>query len=283
MKSNMSENNIFFKNIKNIALKIREFIASNEDFILSDKNKHGDTQTNFDILIDEIIINEFSKTNYYNKIYSEEREKEVVSNSNSDFNIFIDPVDGSKNSLINGNFGSFFGLYNKKKIICAAYILFGPKTIIVIADDKVNEYTLINDEFKLSQKDIKIKKSKNLIIGGIHNGYNENYKNLLNEILLQNPRIVYNPALVANVHFILKEGGVYVYPSTKEEPAGKIRLFFESKILGFIIEKADGVCFSDKKRILNEDGDVKTKTPLFFGENNQILQNFLNNKNNRKL
>jgi fructose-1,6-bisphosphatase I len=58
-------------------------------------------------------------------------------------------------------------------------------------------------------------------------------------------------ALVADVHNILINGGIYGYPSTRENPNGKLRLLYESAPMAMIMEQAGGAGSTGYGRILD--------------------------------
>ena len=48
-------------------------------------------------------------------------------------------------------------------------------------------------------------------------------------------RSAYVGAMVADVHRVLVEGGVYGYPGTKKAPKGKIRLLYEANPMSMLV------------------------------------------------
>ena len=58
-------------------------------------------------------------------------------------------------------------------------------------------------------------------------------------------------ALVADVHNILINGGIYGYPATRENPNGKLRLLYESAPMAMIMEQAGGAGSTGYGRILD--------------------------------
>jgi fructose-1,6-bisphosphatase I len=61
----------------------------------------------------------------------------------------------------------------------------------------------------------------------------------------------YIGALVADVHNVLINGGIYGYPRTKRNPNGKLRLLYESAPMAMIIEQAGGAGSTGQGRILD--------------------------------
>ena len=66
----------------------------------------------------------------------------------------------------------------------------------------------------------------------------------------------YIGALVADVHNVLINGGIYGYPSILSNKDGKLRLLYESAPMALIMEQAGGAGSTGHGRIL----DVKPKS-----------------------
>jgi fructose-1,6-bisphosphatase len=58
-------------------------------------------------------------------------------------------------------------------------------------------------------------------------------------------------ALVADVHNVLINGGIYGYPSTNRNKKGKLRLLYESAPMSLIMEQAGGAGSTGHGRILD--------------------------------
>ena len=61
----------------------------------------------------------------------------------------------------------------------------------------------------------------------------------------------YVGALVADVHNVLINGGIYGYPATRDDPNGKLRLLYESAPMAMIMEQAGGAGSTGYGRILD--------------------------------
>jgi len=61
----------------------------------------------------------------------------------------------------------------------------------------------------------------------------------------------YVGALVADVHNVLINGGIYGYPATRDTPQGKLRLLYESAPMAMIMEQAGGAGSTGYGRILD--------------------------------
>lgn len=83
----------------------------------------------------------------------------------------------------------------------------------------------------------------------------------------------YVGALVADVHNILIQGGIYGYPATRSNPEGKLRLMYESNPMAFIIEQAGGAASTGKGRILNvKKRQIHQRVPTFLGSVDNVFE-----------
>jgi fructose-1,6-bisphosphatase I len=100
--------------------------------------------------------------------------------------------------------------------------------------------------------------SNSFVQAGIHD--------YLNECKFEQFAGRYIGSLVADIHRNLLKGGIYLYPATKNNPKGKLRLMFEANSLAFIVEQAGGKATDGIDRILEiVPASIHQKTPLFIG------------------
>ena len=83
----------------------------------------------------------------------------------------------------------------------------------------------------------------------------------------------YVGALVADVHNILINGGIYAYPSTRQAPDGKLRLLYESAPMAMIMEQAGGAGSTGKGRILDvRPTKIHQRVPTFLGSLENVFE-----------
>jgi len=83
----------------------------------------------------------------------------------------------------------------------------------------------------------------------------------------------YIGALVADVHNILINGGIYGYPGTLANPNGKLRLLYESCPMAMILEQAGGAGSTGSQRILNvKPTDIHQRVPTFLGSIENVFE-----------
>jgi fructose-1,6-bisphosphatase I len=78
--------------------------------------------------------------------------------------------------------------------------------------------------------------------------------------------------MVGDVHRILLQGGVFMYPPTKKAPKGKLRLMYEANPMGMIVEQAGGKAFAAPgQRILEvTPTDIHQRTPVIMGSPDEV-------------
>jgi fructose-1,6-bisphosphatase I len=81
----------------------------------------------------------------------------------------------------------------------------------------------------------------------------------------------YIGSLVADFHRTLLKGGVFLYPPTKKQPGGKLRLLYEANPLAMIAEQAGGMATSGSGRILDIKPDgIHQRTPFMVGGKSEM-------------
>ena len=213
--------------------------------------------------------------------------------------VMIDPLDGSSNIDVNVSVGTIFSVCKRVSPIgnpvelddflqpgiqqvAAGYIIFGSSTMLVYTTGKgVNGFTLDPGigVFFLSHPAMKTPKS-----GKIYSINEGNIRNCADGIsqyvqyCQSDQNDIGKPytgryigSLVADFHRNLLKGGIYIYPSTKESPNGKLRLLYECSPLAFLIEQAGGKATNGQDRIMEiQPVKLHQRVPLFIGSVNMV-------------
>jgi fructose-1,6-bisphosphatase I len=81
----------------------------------------------------------------------------------------------------------------------------------------------------------------------------------------------YIGSLVADFHRTLLKGGVFLYPPTKKQPKGKLRLLYEANPLAWIAEQAGGQAIAGNGRVLDiQPENIHERTSLIVGSNAEV-------------
>jgi fructose-1,6-bisphosphatase I len=81
----------------------------------------------------------------------------------------------------------------------------------------------------------------------------------------------YIGSMVADIHRTLVKGGIFLYPGTKKDPNGKLRLMYEANPMAFLIEQAGGEATDGDQPILDKvPEDLHDRTPVFLGSKDNV-------------
>jgi fructose-1,6-bisphosphatase I len=230
------------------------------------ENKSGDTVQKLDLYANEKLIDFLKTSGECAGIASEENEDFLplpgVNSKHGKYVVLFDPLDGSSNIDVNVSVGTIFAIYkrvsdSKKQVtledflqtgvkqVAAGYVIFGSSTMLVYTTGRgVNGFTLDPSlgEFCLSHPTMKIPKSGTYysVNQGYYSKFDLEMRRYIDHCADQNYGLRYIGSMVSDVHRILIQGGIFLYPSTRKFPAGKLRLLYECNPLSFIIEQAGG-------------------------------------------
>lgn len=241
-------------------------------------NATGDTQLKFDILSDEIITKILSKCPSVKAIISEEKNEILTINENAKFVVAYDPLDGSSLMDVNFAIGSIFAIYEEKasakNLKAALYSIYGARLELVICQNSPKLYRLDKNNDFVFIKELKMnEKGKINATGGTQKFWEEKHATFIKALFDEGYRLRYSGAMVSDIHqILLKSGGLFSYPATKDAPQGKLRAFFEVFPLAFIIEKAGGKTSNGQNASLLEleFDEIHATTPCFFGSSYEI-------------
>lgn len=210
----------------------------------------------------------------------------------------FDPLDGSKNIDASLPVGTIFGIYkaptgvkadvntfldNGSELVAAGYCLYSSTTVLVLTTGSgVDGFTLDPDKgiFLHTLEDMRIPSKGSIYSFNEANfhDYEEPIQKFLESLKVEAPdkprsSARYVGALVADVHNILTNGGIYGYPATRKDPNGKLRLMYESCPMAMILEQAGGAGSTGTGRILNvKRNDIHQRVPTFLGSLENVFE-----------
>ncbi|TAD97982.1 MAG: class 1 fructose-bisphosphatase [Bacteroidetes bacterium] len=262
--------------------------------LYGEQNVHGEDQQKMDVVANVRFIRALTRGEEVCAIVSEE-EDGIVDTGHCDakYIVAMDPLDGSSNIDVNTPIGTIFAIYRRKSEVgtppteedvmqkgqnqvAAGYVMYGASTMLVYTTGHgVNgftyEYSL--GEFILSHPNIKTKPSGNYYAcnEGYWNDYSQGVKDYLNYCHDQHYKTRYSGSMVADFHRILLKGGIFMYPSTKKDAQGKLRLLYECNPLSFVMEQAGGKAHNGIQRILEiEPKSLHQRAPLVMGSADMV-------------
>ncbi len=272
---------------------------------LPKKNIQGEVQKKLDIIANKIFLETNKKSGCLSAMASEEMENIYLisqNDQNGKYLLLFDPIDGSSNIAVNISIGSIFSvlvspenmliteqdfLQSGRKQVLAGYTIYGPKTQLVFTlgygvvsftlDCQTNSWILTNENICIP-KDTK-EFSTNM---SNMNYWDKPIQRYIKDCLLglQGPlhkdyNMRWVATMVADVHRILINGGIFLYTKDNRDPdkKGKLRLMYEANPMSFIIEQAGGIAISDNLRTLDiKPEELHQRVSLILGSKNEVLR-----------
>jgi fructose-1,6-bisphosphatase I len=257
------------------------------------KNITGDQQQKLDIIANDTLLRALGTRAGVALLASEEREQPTVLKTTGDhlYSILFDPLDGSSNLDACVSVGTIFSILRHDpdadpiessllqpgtRQVAAGYILYGSSCVFVLTTGLgVNLFVLEPSvgAFLLVEKNIRIpdKKKSYSINEAYGANFPEGYQRYLDWAHGQGYTSRYIGTMVADVHRILVQGGVFLYPPTAKSPKGKIRLMYEANPMAMIVEQAGGKASDGTGRVVDiEPTDVHQRTPVVIGSSDEV-------------
>jgi fructose-1,6-bisphosphatase I len=243
------------------------------------ENVQGEEQKKLDVRANDILVETFDYGGLVSFAASEELEEPHVYHGKADgarYLVLFDPMDGSSNIDVNGVLGTIFSVRPRRdgtetdllrpgsEQVAAGYILFGPAVLFVYSSgDGVHVFSLDASigEFVLVRRRVAMPpRGRGYAVNeGRRSGWSDADRAFV-EHLKENDASTgrpystrYSGSMVGDVHRILLEGGIYLYPAdaSSGKPSGKIRMLYESHPLAFVVEQAGGRATTGKDRVLD--------------------------------
>jgi fructose-1,6-bisphosphatase I len=270
--------------------------------VTGEVNVQGESVQKMDQFANQVFIRAFEQSGLVCRLASEEMAEPYYIPENCPigrYMLLFDPIDGSSNIDVNLAVGSIFAvrqqatgegdgsadfLRSGHEQVAAGYLLYGSSTMLVYTLGKgVHAFTLDPSlgEFILSQESIVIPPhgSTYSINEGNFWQWEEPMRQYVRHIHSQpGYSSRYSGALVADVHRILFQGGVFLYPGTMKHPDGKLRLLYESAPLALLITQAGGRATTGTQEILDVVPEsLHARTPLILGSSEDValVESFL--------
>jgi fructose-1,6-bisphosphatase I len=248
---------------KSIAAKVRT--ARIED-VLGDhgeSNVHGESQQKLDVIANEILMTCLGNRPSVAAVASEEDEEPTILRRGSEggkYCVIFDPLDGSSNLDVCVSVGTIFSIIRNDPTIAGAvetlcqpgraqvaagYILYGSSTVFVLTtgngvdmfvlDPAIGSFVLVNSRIRIPEagKTYSVNEAyKATFPPGFSRYLDWAHENAYSSR--------YIGSMVSDIHRILLKGGVFLYPPTKKNPEGKLRLMYEASPMAMIMEQAGG-------------------------------------------
>ncbi|MEZ5318082.1 MAG: class 1 fructose-bisphosphatase [Vicinamibacterales bacterium] len=260
---------------KAIGSKVRR--ARIED-VLGDEggsNVHGESQQKLDVIANAILMTCLGTRPSVAVVASEEDDQPTLLRRGSEggrYCVIFDPLDGSSNLDVSVGVGTIFSIlrndpsiHDAVETLCqpgsqqvaAGYVLYGSSTIFVLTTGNGVDMFVLDPAigtFVLVKNKIRIPKAGKIY--SINEANRHGFPDAINRYLDWAHTAGYSSryigSMVADVHRTLLKGGIFMYPPTKKNPVGKLRLMYEGNPIAMLMEQAGGKAVS-----ATDDGVVR--------------------------
>ncbi len=252
-----------------------------------DENVQGEQQQKLDVIANETLIAILRGRSGVAAIGSEEDEELIMVDADSRrgtrrYAVLFDPLDGSSNLDIGGTVGTIFSILRVDDDqqaalqpgtaqVAAGYVLYGSSTIMVsctgggvsmfVLDPNVGAFMRVADQLKIPAR------GKSYSVNEANaDSFPDQYRRFLGRCRQAGYSSRYVGAMVADVHRVLLQGGVFMYPPTAKAPEGKLRLMYECNPLAFLITQAGGLATTGEGDVLAvQPNALHQRVPIVLG------------------
>lgn len=262
-----------------------------------EENSHGERVQKLDIFADDVMRQVLHHTGLITCMASEEKEffwPVPDSFPSGEYVVIYDPLDGSSNIDVNVSIGTIFSIHSKisssergelsdclqagKYQVAAGYVLYGSSTMFVYTTGRgVHGFTLDPSlgEFVLSHESMCFPDPPRRVYSINEAHYNswKTGQQLLIDHLKDGGDFSsrYIGSLVADFHRTLLQGGIFMYPSGKGAPEGKLRLLYECSPIAMLAKQAGGRASTGARDVLEVIPDsLHQRVPLYVGNSELV-------------
>ena len=264
-------------------------------------NVQGEKVQKMDEFANFVMINALDHTGHVAGLASEEEEGILPikrQHNGGKYIIMMDPLDGSSNIDANVSIGTIFSIHRRvteegqqptmddflqdgTNLECSGYILYGSSTVFVYTTGHgVHGFTLDPSigEFLLSHENMQVPDvCKCLSINEAYESrwyeWTKQYVKFFKETGGFDGKITnrYIGSLVSDFHRNLLYGGVFLYPSDKKAPNGKLRLLYEAQPFAHLVKNAGGYASTGEQDILKiQPTELHQRVPLIIGNKREV-------------
>ncbi|HAF43157.1 MAG TPA: class 1 fructose-bisphosphatase [Sphingobium sp.] len=241
---------------------------------LDSENVQGEVQKKLDVIANELLLDANEWGGHLAAMASEEMETIYpIPNRypKGEYLMLFDPIDGSSNIDVDLSVGTIFSvlkapdgcagrdvteedfLQDGRQQVAAGYAIYGPQTILVLSvGTGVHEFTLDREvgSWVLTDANMQMPQGKCEFAINMSNRrqWSPAVTRYVDERVLgaagpcgKDYNMRWTASMVADVHRILKRGGIFMYPYDHRSPGkAKLRLMYEANPMSYLIEQAGG-------------------------------------------
>lgn len=244
---------------------------------LGSENIQGEVQKKLDVIANELILDANEWGGHLAAMASEEMETIhpiPYRYPKGEYLLLFDPIDGSSNIDVALSVGTIFSVLKAPAAasgrditeedflqagvnqVAAGYAIYGPQTILVLTlGTGVYEFTLDREvgAWLMTSGPMQIPAGNRefAINSARHKQWSPAIKRYIDERLEMDYNMRWTASMVADIHRILKRGGIFMYPADhRENGKARLRLMYEANPMSFLIEQAGGSAHNGYDRIM---------------------------------
>lgn len=283
---------------KMIAANVRRARLDDVLGSVGSQNVQGEHQQKLDVIANEILLRTLGGREGVAIVASEENEEPVILRTDDSderkYCVLFDPLDGSSNLDVCGAVGTIFSILRKDRRtqdpqesllqqgsqqVAAGYVLYGSSTVFVLTIGLGVDMFVLDPAYGAF-----IRVAQGMRIPRANKCYSVNegnrlsfppgYQQYLSWAQENGYSSRYAGAMVADVHRILLQGGVFMYPPTKKAPQGKLRLMYEANPMAMLVEQAGGkaLCAAGQRILDVQPTDIHQRVPVVLGSADEVDQ-----------
>ena len=241
----------------------------------SGENPSGEQQLEADVYADELPEERLLEIDGVGSYASEERDDVVAEDTDADYHVAADPLDGSSNLKSNNTMGTLFGVYESplpahgRDLVASGFVLYGPITTMVVARGGTVTESVVQDDGsrEVVDGDLRLPEDPTVYgFGGRVPQWTDDFADYVDEVE-DELKLRYGGAMIGDVNQVLTYGGIFGYPGLRDRPEGKLRLLFEGHPIAYVVESAGGASSNGEGSLLDCEPDgLHQRTPLFVGD-----------------
>ena len=254
---------------------------------LTTENVQGEVQKKLDVLANEMLLDANEWGGQLAAMASEEMETiHLIPNRfpKGEYLLLFDPIDGSSNVDVDLSVGTIFSILRApedcagrevteadflqpgRDQVAAGYAIYGPQTLLVLSiGTGVYEFTLDREvgAWRMTDGPMKIPGGTQELAINVARRWQWSpaiCQYFDDRIAADRPpldsdfNMRWTASMVADVHRILKRGGIFLYPANhRKDGSAKLRLLYEANPMAFLIEQAGGAAIDGEARIMDAD------------------------------
>jgi fructose-1,6-bisphosphatase I len=264
------------------------------------QNSHGETQTKFDHIAQEILLHYLKQSEQVVEAISEESEQPIRLNETGRYLVYFDPLDGSANVQSSMPVGIMFGIAKRNlvgpedfhlrsgKEFIAAGMFIIPAGLFVFALRGSGAWRFLFDSAGnvLRPEKLVLPETPKSWELSWNASYTKAFSAPVTNWLEQesdNYSFRYAGSFAVDFHRLLHKGGLFLYPKLlnfkdpkRNKPEGKLRLIYECAVAAFIAEQAGGTAIDENGTPITEiiPQKLHQRSSILIG-NKSLIESYL--------